>query len=439
MNTRKVFQLAELCGIKSLELYVKRTSKSTIGVYHGEVENFSSADTTVVYARGIYNGKMGYAYTEQLDNSMAKFIVDGIKNNATVMDKEAIQIFKGSEKYKKVKAYNAELEQWSVAERIDALKQLEKDILAADSRVTDSELSLEVINNEVNLVNSYGLKLKHKVNYFVVFASAIVSQDGQTKTAFDAVIDNDKSAFDSAVFARTVVDKSLAKLGGVPCQSKEYPCILNPIVTANLTQFYMQSLKAEQVQKHSSVFEGKLGTEVASKCITISETPIRNDYAGVPFDDEGVATYNKTFIDQGVLTTYAYNLDTASKDGVASTANGFRSAAGKISTDYTTLTIKAGKATEQELIASLQEGVYITDVQGLHAGLNPNSGNFSLQAEGFMIRDGKLAEPIALITVAGNLFELFANVSKVANNTKLTYVGVECPSIQLKSIAVSGK
>lgn len=439
MNTRKVFQLAELCGVKSLELLIKHTSKSSVGIYHGEVENFSSADTTVVYARGIYNGKMGYAYTEQLDKTMAMYIVDSVKNNAAIMDKEAAEIFKGFETYKKVKAYNNALDEWSVSDRISFAKQLEKDVFAADSRVSDTELSVEVKSNEVNLVNSFGLKLKHKSNYYVVYASAIVTAQSQTKTAYEVVVDNDVSKLNSRQIARKVVDKTLAKLGGEPCASQKCACVFNPYVTASLTSFYMESVKAEQVQQHSSIFEGKLNSQVASACVTICETPIRNDYAGVPFDDEGVVTYNKTFIDNGILKTFAYNMETAKKDGVKSTGNGFRNASGKVSTDYTTLSLKAGKKSEQELIASISQGVYITDVAGLHAGLNANSGNFSLQAEGFMIRDGKLQEPLALITVAGNLFEMFKDVEEVASNSQLTYLGVECPSIKIKSISVSGK
>ena len=91
------------------------------------------------------------------------------------------------------------------------------------------------------------------------------------------------------------------------------------------------------------------------------------------------------------------------------------------------------------MINNIQEGVYISSIAGLHAGLNPQSGNFSLQAEGFMIREGKLAEPLSLITVAGNLLDLFMDVSEVANNLELQLSGVTSPSLLVKSLAVSGK
>ncbi len=81
----------------------------------------------------------------------------------------------------------------------------------------------------------------------------------------------------------------------------------------------------------------------------------------------------------------------------------------------------------------------MTEVQGLHAGLNPRSGNFSLQASGFMIRDGKLAEPVNLITVAGNLVDMFKNVKEVANNSELQLSSTNTPSILVSKLAISGK
>lgn len=101
--------------------------------------------------------------------------------------------------------------------------------------------------------------------------------------------------------------------------------------------------------------------------------------------------------------------------------------------------IKPGRLSEADLLAKVKTGVYISSVQGLHAGLNPQSGNFSLQAEGFMIRDGKIAEPLSLITVAGNLLDLFLSVRDVANNSELQLSGITAPSLLIKSLAISGK
>ncbi|HOC80263.1 MAG TPA: metallopeptidase TldD-related protein, partial [Bacilli bacterium] len=182
----------------------------------------------------------------------------------------------------------------------------------------------------------------------------------------------------------------------------------------------------------------KLNQQVASKKITILEQPLLKNCFFRYFDDEGVATQNKKIVEKGVLKTYLHNLETAQREGTTTTGNGYRGGS-KIGVGFVNPSIKPGRKSEADLLAKIKTGVYISSVTGLHAGLNPQSGNFSLQAEGFMIRDGKLAEPLSLITVAGNLLDLFMNVREVANNAELQLSGISAPSLLIKSLAVSGK
>ena len=92
------------------------------------------------------------------------------------------------------------------------------------------------------------------------------------------------------------------------------------------------------------------------------------------------------------------------------------------------------------MLSSIKEGVYITDLEGLHAGMNARSGNFSLQSQGFMIRDGKLAEPLALITISGNLMEMFNSIKDIGSNSKFLLQGMaSCPSMSVKKLFISGK
>ena len=155
------------------------------------------------------------------------------------------------------------------------------------------------------------------------------------------------------------------------------------------------------------------------------------------FDDEGVATYNKAIIKNGVLQTYLYNLTTAAKDGVQTTGNGY--GGGKKGVESTFLYLKPGKKSLDELFAEVGNGVFITEVSGLHAVLNPQSGNFSLQSTGFMIENGKKGKPLDLITVSGNLLEIFKDVLEVGNDVTVSPSGVSAESLLIKKIVVSGK
>ena len=103
------------------------------------------------------------------------------------------------------------------------------------------------------------------------------------------------------------------------------------------------------------------------------------------------------------------------------------------------LTLKPGKKSLEELFKDVGDGVFITEVSGLHAGLNPQSGNFSLQSTGFMIENGKKGKPLDLITVSGNLLDIFQDVLEVGNDTYVSPSGVSAQSLLIKKIVVSGK
>ena len=202
---------------------------------------------------------------------------------------------------------------------------------------------------------------------------------------------------------------------------------------------YMDHADAENVQKNSSLFIGKIGEKVASSKVTIEDRPHeKGSLNAKSFDDEGVATYNKFLIKKGKLQGYMYNLTTAAKDGVESTGNAVRGGS-KMSVAPINLVLKPGKKLFDELVKEVGDGVYITEVQGMHAGMNSQSGNFSLQSTGFLIKDGKIDRPLDVITVSGNLVKLFSDISEVSKDTELLISGSICPSVLVKRIAVGGK
>ena len=243
---------------------------------------------------------------------------------------------------------------------------------------------------------------------------------------------------DIAKLAKKVVENTVSQLGGEACESNTYKAVLSPDVTKSLLSAYIGNADAEEVQKRSSLFIGKLGQKVASSKITVEDKPLQRNIFARWFDDEGVATYNKAIIKNGVLQTYLYNLTTAAKEGVQTTGNASRSG-GKMSISTFFLQVKPGKKSQEELFQDVGDGVYITEVSGLHAGLNPQSGNFSLQSSGFLIKNGKKDRALDVVTVSGNLIELFNDVFEVGSDERIFPSAIACPSVLIKKIVVSGK
>lgn len=442
MNYQKFMDEAKKIGLSSFELYIERSYRLGIELFHQEISNYTVADVTIIAARGIYEGKMGYAYSELNDKTTPLYLAEQVKENAkAISSSDAAIIFPGSSLYKKKKVFSSNMEKMSSEEKIALLKEIEEKLRAYDSRIVEvGGVSYEESISEVTLVNSYGLELKDKSNDFVIYAEAVAKENEEIKTGYKIFFGNDPTTIQVDEVVKGAAENALSKLGGSPAISKDYPCVFSPKVFASLMSCFLSSAKAEEILKHSSSLEGKIGEYVASKKVTIIEDPLQKNIFFRYFDDEGVATFAKTIVEKGVLKTYFHNLSTASQMGVEPTGNGYKGGAkGKVGISFRNLYLKPGKLSEEEMLSSIQEGVYINDVQGLHAGMNMQSGNFSLQAAGFMIRDGKIAEPINLITIAGNLFELMKDVKEIANNSETQLSSITCPSVYIRSIAISGK
>ena len=440
MNFAKFFALAKEKGIEQSQIKLSKSSSLTIKLFHHEIDSYKVANSQSLIACGLYKGKLGFGVSQKIDSSSFSFLVDQIILTASYSEKPCeIGLFPGSPKYKKRNVYNKELSLIPVEKKIALVKELENAIYAADSRITDAD-DVTYVECEVysEFYNSFGLKLKQKDNNFVIFAGAIAKDKGETKTFYDVFIDNDLSKFNVDKFAKSIVSRAVSKFGGAPCASNKYPTVLDKAVVSPLIGYYLTSTIADNVQRHSSVLEGKLNQKVASSKLTIEEKPLAKNLFYSFFDDEGVATQNHFIIKNGVLKTYLYNRETAAKDGVESTGNGAWGS-GKFGTTFSNIFVKGGKASFDELISPIKEGVYITEIAGLGTGMNANSGNFSCQAEGYMIRDGKIAEPLNLITISGNLFKMFKDLKGFSNRTEIDDSAVSVGDAYIKSLSIGGK
>ena len=434
------FKLAKEAGIEEAELYISESRSLSIELFHNNIEGYSDNNGYTILARGMVNGKFGAASCDVWNKEKATYLVREIVANAGVIENDdPMFIFEGSPKYKKINTYNATLATVSIEDKIAKLRLLEKTLREYDPRIVEVAGSqYEESDGKITLLNSKGLKLTQRNNYYVFFAQAVASDGKQTKSGYDLLFENDFSKADVEKLAKKIGKETVDQLGGEACDTSNYKAVLSPEVVRSFLSVLVGHVDAEEVQKQSSLFAGKLNQKVLSKKITVEDRPLEKSLFARWFDDEGVATSNKFIFKNGVLQTYLYNLTTAAKDGVSSTGNGYR-AGGKMGTSTTYLVLKPGKKSQEELFAEIGDGVLITEVSGLHAGMNPQSGNFSLQSTGYLIKNGKRDRPLDIITVGGNLLEIFNNVIEVGGDLEVSPNGVACPSLLISKIAVSGK
>jgi PmbA protein len=440
MKIQEFFDLAKAKGVSEAQIQIKKTSSLSMSLFHHEMDNYNVNDSQNVIACGIVKGKFGSCRTEKLDETAFPFLVDGIIESAGVSEKtETAELFKGSEKYHKKNVFNKELGLVPVEKKIALLHLIEEGIFAYDKRISEVE-SVQYSEEEIvaEFYNSFGLKLKQKSNYFVLIGAADAKVNDEIKNSWNLFIGNDFTAFEPKPFIKKLGDRVLAKFGGAPCASNKYPTVLKNTVFSDLVGYFVGADSSEEVQKKSSFLVGKLNAPIASKKVTISEKPLTKNVFFSYFDDEGVSEYNKDIIKKGVLLTYLYNRETAKKDGVQSTGNA-QWRGDKIGIGFGNIFVKGSKKTFDELISPIKEGVYITEIEGLLTGVNENSGDFSCQAQGFMIRNGKLSEPLNLITLSGNLLKIFADVKGLDDNYEITPDSITSPDAYIKETSIGGK
>ena len=436
-NIDKLFKIAKDRGIEDIQVYMSNSSNLSVGIFKGEIEKYEIAETSSLTIRGIYNKKMGVYRTEVFDDNLIEEIIEKIIASAKVIDSldDAI-IYEGDDHYEKVEGlFSEELSKIDVSEKIALAKAIEKKFVEYDPRVKNVETSYNEVSNSVLIKNSKGLELSNKANTSYIIGEVIVADESDQRTGFDVKITNDFKDYDVDEFSKEVLEDALASLGSKPVETKQYPIVFSSLAFATLFSAFQNIFSAQAVQKGLSLLKDKLNTKVGSNLVNIVDDPfMKKSSSSRSFDDEGVATKYKYLIKNGELNTYLYNLVTAKKDGVKSTGNGF---AGGISA--VNLKVEPGDNSLQEMLDTMDEGLYITNVQGAHAGANPVSGDFSLQVAGYLINKGKKVQPVALVTVAGNFIDMLKKVTMVGNKLKMTYYGITSPAIKVESMPVSGK
>jgi len=427
---------------EAMETYIERSKEIEIAVFKGEIDRYNISDTEGLSLRGISNGKMGYSYTEKLDESSIDMLIEEAYENGKYIDSlDREIIFKGSDEYKKLNI-SSNLKETPLEQKIEFVKSLEKEAFSLDSRIVSvGECVYDEMEISRHLFNTNGLKLEDNMSIAFSYMIVIAREGEDTKTGLSYRIVKDFSKLDYKVMAKEAVDEAISRLGARPVKSGNYSAIIRNDVFAEILGSFSSILYADSVQKGLSLLKGKVGQEVASSKFTLVDDPfIEEGFNVFSFDGEGTATKVKNIIDKGVLTTYLYNWKTALKDGVGSTGNGFRNSyKSSVTTSPTNLYVQKGEKSLDELMKLMDSGVMITDVQGLHSGLNPVSGDYSLSAQGYLIENGKVSRPLNLITIAGNFFETLKGIEEIGSDFRFSTNGVGSPSILIKKLSIAGE
>lgn len=438
-----LFEKAKMAGFNECEIYFSDGESISISVYEGEVEKYNLAKSFGLSFRGKINGKMGYSYTEILDEAAIDMLINSAKNSANLIENDdETFIYVGDKTYSEVKTYSEELENIDPATMIDLALDLEKEAKNYSDKVVNiNGCKISYSSSNYGIYNSKGLELTNKDNILTSYVVPVVQDESGKNDGVGYVVASSLDEVKPKEMAAQGVEEALSKLGGKSIPSGNYKTIIYNEAMVQLLETFAGTFSGDAAQKGLSLLKGKEGEMIASPIVTIVDDPLmEGGLASAPFDDEGVATFTKELVHEGKLNTLLHNLKTAHKQGVKSTGNGFKASyASSVNVSESNLYLRAGEKSFQDLMNEINEGVIITDLAGLHSGANTVSGDFSLAAKGFYVENGKKTFPVEQITLAGNYFDLLKNIVAIGNDLKFPMSNVGSPSVIATGLSIAGK
>lgn len=430
-------------GATDAECTVSEEEEFSAGVRLREIENLKQAGSRGAGIRVLVGLHTGSSKTSDLTREGIESMVRAALALAQITtedpcagppDPEELRSFKGD-----LQLYDeavARLEtDWKIAQALQA----EEAALAADSRIQNSEgASFDSYLGMRAFANSRGFTGSYRTSSCGLSVVPVARNNGSMERDYWYTASRKASALETpAEVGLRAAQRALRRLNPRKAATQKAPVIFEPRTARALLGDLCNAVNGGAIYRHASFLAGKLGEKIASEKLTvIDDATIPGLFGSQPFDDEGVASQRKVVIERGVLKSYLLNTYCARKLGLKTTGNASRGLAGNAGVGPGNFFIEAGSVSEEEMIAGVRQGLYVTELIG--ASANPVTGDYSSGASGLWIENGELAYPVSEITIAGNLKQMLMDLEQVGSNLEFRQ-SVASPSILIREMTISGR
>ncbi len=444
--TRAV-EAALAAGAADAEAYVVSDAGREVRVHGGEVESLTAATQRGVGVRAWNEGRVGYAYcTDLSEPGLERVATRAAEGSRTADSDEFAAPPRPQGEAGQIEGLSdpgvGEADAGEVAEIALAV---ERAALEADPRVVGVEQAVYADSAErVAIRSSTGVGGSYEASSCYAFLQAMAEGEGEgaRETGLGFGLARAPGCLEAEKIGREAAGRAVSMIGARKPESRACPVVLDPTVAASFAGLIGSTLGADSVQRGRSPFADRLGEEVASTALLLTEDGLDpGGLASSPFDGEGVPRRRLALIEEGRLRTFLHDTYTARRGGTDSTASagrsGYRSTP---SVSASNLLIGEGKDDLGGLLAAAGEGVYVSDVAGLHSGVNPVSGVFSVGASGRLISGGELSDPVREFTIASDLVSMLRAVRSAGDEARWVPFGgsVRTPHLLIGEMTVSG-
>ena len=395
-------------------------------VLNDEIKQYDSSLIKSYKIKAIINDKTVTIETENLMD--IDDIVDLIKNNYEILDNNDKDFI----------AENNIIDE----DRIDSsinLDEIRNDLLhlynykVKYSNILNIDSIFENSIKEINILNSNDVKLNQSSNFKCIYVSVSVKENDNISEVSDYYLFNEYSRIELICFFEKLLKDAINRLIEETVETKKYNVIIKNNAMFDILNSFKDMFFAKTINKGLSILSDKYLKKIFSSMITIKEEPLNNNLKGtykVLFDGEGNRCQNKVIIDKGKFINKLYDNREALKEEKISTGN---------SDGVNNLFIEVGNKSFDEILHDMKDGIIITELSGLHSGINTITGDMSLEAKGYLVKNGEITTPLNSILLSANIFEIFNNVNEVGNDLEFKSTHVGAPSLSLKNIMIVGE
>jgi PmbA protein len=347
------------------------------------------------------------------------------------------------------------------SERIEIARAVEAAAMAFDTRIQNSGGGdFDTATSHKILMNSRGFTGEYRRSYCGFSAQPIAHEaDGRMQRNYwYSAARSTHLLEDPVAIGQEAARRTLQRLGARQARTQQAPVVFSPEVARSIVGNIFDAANGDAIYRHASFFAGMLGERVAGENVTviddgtlvfdkafdrasdrdggISGSMKSGGFGTAPFDGEGLPTRRTVLIENGILKSYVTNTYTARKLGLASsTGNASRSLAGNPGIGAGNFFLQPGTLTPEQIIADVKNGLYVTETMGF--GVNLVTGDYSQGAAGLWIENGELAYPVEEITIAGNLKDMYQNISAIGNDLVFR-TAAAAPTLRIEGMTIAG-
>lgn len=428
---------------EQVEVYVSRGVETDVRAYEGQVESLSQATSAGVGIRVVVGGRQGFASAGSLDPVVVRETLAEARDNAgfaTPDEHVGLATPDG--------VAPADLDLWDESvvstapeRKIELALRLERQVRGADRRIRQvSSADYGDMAVESAVASSTGVLATSRRTSCSLAVSAVAGEDADSHTGVGVSAGRGLGDLDEQWAARDAVVRATRLLGATKGRSTRCTVVFDPRVTATVLSVVAAALSGESVTKSRSMFVDRVGEQVAGAMVTVVDDPTdpRAFGAGV-FDAEGLACRRNELLVGGVLRGFVHDSVSARRAGTSSTGSARR--AGYASAPVAgcrAVTLAPGTSSADEVLAAVGNGLYVQSVTGVHSGVSPVSGDFSVGAEGAWIRQGSLADPVREVTVASTLQRMLQDIVAIGSDVQWLPGAAAGQTVAIVDMAVSG-